>query len=126
MSYARPCDLKMVLFPPVMLLFLLLGAVALPVAALLFVVATRNVALLFVATARSFPPCTGSGRSTQFRSSGAPNLPSSPVHGEVAAPLSPRRRPRRSGMSNDRGRPHPANPRVRASPQTLLPGVGQP
>jgi hypothetical protein len=50
MAYETTRDFKMVLFPPVMLLFFL-GAVATPIAALLFALATRNVALLFVATA---------------------------------------------------------------------------
>jgi hypothetical protein len=53
MSYEGPRDLKMVLFPPVMLLFFL-GVVAVPVAALLFLVASRNVAFLYVATAMGY------------------------------------------------------------------------
>lgn len=53
MSYESARDLKMVLFPPVMLLFFL-GAVAVPVAALLFLVASRNVAFLYVATAMGY------------------------------------------------------------------------
>jgi hypothetical protein len=43
-------DFKMVLFPPVMLLFFL-GGLAAPIGALLFVVAGANVGWLFVATA---------------------------------------------------------------------------
>ena len=50
MSYEDTRDFKMVLFPPVMLLFFL-GAVAAPIGAALFLIATRNVALLYVATA---------------------------------------------------------------------------
>ena len=46
-------DFKMVLFPPVMLLFFL-GAVAAPIAVVLFVVHARNVALLYVMTAMSY------------------------------------------------------------------------
>ena len=53
MSYEGTRDFKMVLFPPVMLLFFL-GAVAAPVGALLFLVASRNVALLYVATAMGY------------------------------------------------------------------------
>jgi len=53
MSYEGTRDFKMVLFPPVMLLFFL-GAVAVPVAALLFWIASRNVALLYVATAMGY------------------------------------------------------------------------
>jgi hypothetical protein len=53
MSYESARDLKMVLFPPVMLLFFL-GLVGAPVAALLFVVASRNVAFLYVATAMGY------------------------------------------------------------------------
>ena len=53
MSYEGTRDFKMVLFPPVMLLFFL-GAVAAPVAALLFWLASRNVAFLYVATAMGY------------------------------------------------------------------------
>ncbi len=53
MAYETTRDFKMVLFPPVMLLFFL-GGVATPIAAALFVVTTRNVALLFVATAVAY------------------------------------------------------------------------
>jgi hypothetical protein len=53
MSYEGTRDFKMVLFPPVMLLFFL-GAVGAPVAALLFLVASRNVAFLYVATAMGY------------------------------------------------------------------------
>jgi len=53
MSYEGTRDFKMVLFPPVMLLFFL-GAVAAPVAVLLFLVASRNVAFLYVATAMGY------------------------------------------------------------------------
>jgi hypothetical protein len=50
MSYESARDLKMVLFPPV-LLFFFFGLVALPVGALLWLLSTGNVARLFVATA---------------------------------------------------------------------------
>jgi hypothetical protein len=53
MSYEGARDLKMVLFPPVMLVFFL-GAVAAPVGAVLFLLASRNVALLYVATAMGY------------------------------------------------------------------------
>jgi Fatty acid hydroxylase len=53
MEYETRRDFKMVLFPPLMLLFFL-GAVATPVAALLFLFATRNVAFLYVATAMGY------------------------------------------------------------------------
>jgi hypothetical protein len=53
MAYEASRDFKMVLFPPVMLLFFL-GVVAAPVAAILFLFATRNVALLYVATAMGY------------------------------------------------------------------------
>jgi hypothetical protein len=53
MSYEATRDFKMVLFPPVMLLFFL-GAVAAPVGAALFWLASRNVALLYVATAMAY------------------------------------------------------------------------
>lgn len=53
MSYEATRDFKMVLFPPVMLLFFL-GAVAVPIGSLLFLVASRNVALLYVATAMGY------------------------------------------------------------------------
>ena len=50
MSLETTRDLKMVLFPPV-LLFFFLGAIAAPIGLLLAFVATPNVAWLFVATA---------------------------------------------------------------------------
>src|SRR5262249_15112265 len=53
MAYEVTRDFKMVLFPPVMLLFFL-GAIAAPIAIVLFVVHARNVALLFVMTAMSY------------------------------------------------------------------------
>ena len=53
MSGASPRDLKMVLFPPSILVFFV-GVVATPVALLLFLVASRNVALLYVATAMAY------------------------------------------------------------------------
>jgi hypothetical protein len=53
MRYETTRDFKMVLFPPVMLLFFL-GAIAAPTALVLFLVATRNVALLYVATAMGY------------------------------------------------------------------------
>jgi hypothetical protein len=53
MSYEGTRDFKMVLFPPVMLLFFL-GAVAAPVGTALFWLASRNVALLYVATAMGY------------------------------------------------------------------------
>jgi hypothetical protein len=53
MSYEGTRDFKMVLFPPVMLLFFL-GAVAAPIGTVLFLVASRNVALLYVATAMGY------------------------------------------------------------------------
>jgi len=53
MPYATTRDFKMVLFPPVMLLFFL-GVIAAPAGALLFLVATRNAALLYVATAMGY------------------------------------------------------------------------
>jgi hypothetical protein len=53
MSYEGTRDFKMVLFPPIMLVFFL-GAVAVPVAALLFLIASRNVGLLYVATAMGY------------------------------------------------------------------------
>jgi hypothetical protein len=53
MSWASLRDLKMVLFPPVMLVFFV-GLVATPVGILLFLVASRNVALLYVATAMTY------------------------------------------------------------------------
>jgi hypothetical protein len=56
MSYESARDFKMVLFPPVMLLFFL-GAVAAPVGALLFWLASRNVALLYVATGMGYFLC---------------------------------------------------------------------
>ena len=53
MRYESARDLKMVLFPPVMLLFFFC-ALATPVGVLLFYVASANVAWLFVATATSY------------------------------------------------------------------------
>lgn len=53
MSYEGPRDLKMVLFPPVMLVFFL-GAIAAPIGLALALVAPRDVALLFVATATGY------------------------------------------------------------------------
>src|ERR1700729_3280367 len=53
MAYESTLDFKMVLFPPVMLLFFL-GAIATPMGLLLFVVATSNVAWLYVAVAMSY------------------------------------------------------------------------
>jgi hypothetical protein len=53
MSYESTRDFKMVLFPPVMLLFFL-GAIAMPMGLLLFAVATPNVAWLYVAVAMSY------------------------------------------------------------------------
>jgi hypothetical protein len=53
MSYEGSADFKMVLFPPVMLLFFL-GAVAAPLGTALFLLASRNVALLYVATAMGY------------------------------------------------------------------------
>jgi hypothetical protein len=53
MAFEGPRDLKIVLFPPVMLL-LFLGGIALPVGLLLWLAATRNVAALYVATAMAY------------------------------------------------------------------------
>jgi hypothetical protein len=53
MAYASSHDFRMVLFPPVMLLFFL-GAIGTPIGALLFVLATPNVGWLFVATAMGY------------------------------------------------------------------------
>jgi hypothetical protein len=53
MAYESSRDFKVVLFPPLMLVFFL-GAIAAPVAALLFLFATRNVALLYVVTAMGY------------------------------------------------------------------------
>ncbi len=53
MAYESSRDFKMVLFPPVMLFFFL-GVIAAPIAAILFAVATPNVAYLFVTTAMSY------------------------------------------------------------------------
>jgi hypothetical protein len=53
MSYESRRDYKMVLFPPVMLLFFL-GAIAAPLGAALFLIASRNVAWLYVATAMGY------------------------------------------------------------------------
>ncbi len=49
MSYANARDFKMVLFPPVLIVFFF-GLFALPIGALLYYVATPNIARLFVAT----------------------------------------------------------------------------
>jgi len=57
MSYEGRRDYKMVLFPPVMLLFFL-GAIAAPVGGALFLVASRNVAWLYVVTAVDRPAAT--------------------------------------------------------------------
>jgi hypothetical protein len=53
MSYESSRDFKMVLFPPVMLLFFL-GVLAMPVAAGLFYLATPNAGWLYVAVAMSY------------------------------------------------------------------------
>jgi hypothetical protein len=53
MSYESRRDYKMVLFPPVMLLTFL-GAIAAPVGGILFLIASRNVAWLYVATAMGY------------------------------------------------------------------------
>lgn len=53
MSYESSHDFRMVLFPPVMLLFFL-GAIATPIGALLFALGSPNVGWLFVATAMSY------------------------------------------------------------------------
>jgi hypothetical protein len=53
MAYESARDFKMVLFPPVMLLFFL-GAIATPMGLLLFVIASANVAWLYVAVAMSY------------------------------------------------------------------------
>jgi hypothetical protein len=53
MACDSAADYRMILFPPVFILFFL-GAIALPIAFLLFVLTTRNVGLLFVATAMSY------------------------------------------------------------------------
>lgn len=53
MSYEGTRDYKMVLFPPVMLLFFL-GAVATPIGLLLLAAASPNVAALYVATAMGY------------------------------------------------------------------------
>src|SRR5207244_1451934 len=50
MSYETARDVKMVLFPPILIVFFF-GVFALPVGALLWLVATPNVGRLFVATA---------------------------------------------------------------------------
>ena len=51
MSYESSRDFKMVLFPPVMLLFFL-GGMATPIALILFLLFTPNVGWLFVAERR--------------------------------------------------------------------------
>lgn len=53
MAYESARDFKMVLFPPEMLFFFL-GVIAAPIAAILFAVATHDVAWLFVTTAMSY------------------------------------------------------------------------
>jgi hypothetical protein len=53
MHYESSRDFKMVLFPPVMLVFFL-GVVATPVAALLFLLASPNAGWLYVAVAMSY------------------------------------------------------------------------
>lgn len=53
MAYDGARDFKIMLFPPVLLLFFI-GGMAAPVGALLFFVATPNVAWLFVATAIAY------------------------------------------------------------------------
>jgi hypothetical protein len=53
MGYESPRDYKMVLFPPVMLLFFL-GAIGLPIGAVLFRLASSNVALLYLASAMGY------------------------------------------------------------------------
>ncbi len=53
MAYEGSRDFKMVLFPPVLLGFFL-GAIAAPIGALLFVLATPNIAWLYVATAMGY------------------------------------------------------------------------
>jgi hypothetical protein len=50
MAYESTRDFKMVLFPPAMLIFFL-GGIAAPLAGLLFLIASANVAWLFVAVA---------------------------------------------------------------------------
>ncbi len=53
LAYTDTRDWQMVLFPPVMLLFFL-GGIALPLGAVLFVAASRNLACLYVATAMGY------------------------------------------------------------------------
>jgi hypothetical protein len=53
MAYESSHDFRMVLFPPVLLLFFL-GAIATPLGALLFVLGSANVGWLFVATAMGY------------------------------------------------------------------------
>ncbi|WP_394833346.1 sterol desaturase family protein [Pendulispora rubella] len=53
MAYESSRDFKMVLFPPVMLFFFL-GVIATPVAGLLFLVSTANVAWLFIVVAMGY------------------------------------------------------------------------
>jgi hypothetical protein len=53
MHYESPRDFKMVLFPPVMLLFFL-GVLATPVGALLFLLVSPSVAWLYVAVAMGY------------------------------------------------------------------------
>jgi hypothetical protein len=79
MAYESTRDFKMVLFPPLMLLFFL-GAVATPVGALLFFTTSRNVAFLYVVTAMGYfliyewlhlchhtPPAGGLGKIAWLR-----------------------------------------------------------
>jgi fatty acid hydroxylase family protein len=53
MAYESSRDFKMVLFPPIMIVFFL-GALAVPIGALLFWAASANVGWLFVATAMAY------------------------------------------------------------------------
>ncbi|WP_224373096.1 sterol desaturase family protein [Hyalangium versicolor] len=53
MAYESSHDFRMVLFPPVLLLFFL-GAIATPIGALLFTLGSPNAGWLFVATAMSY------------------------------------------------------------------------
>lgn len=53
MSYESTRDFKMVLFPPILLLFFL-GGIAVPIGAAIFLVFTPNCGWLFVATAMSY------------------------------------------------------------------------
>jgi len=53
MTADKACDWQIILFPPVLLAFFL-GAIATPLAALLFVMASANVAWFFVGTAAAY------------------------------------------------------------------------